>query len=380
MKKLKRIFIMSIVTLTLSLSLCYCGKNEPTQSSPQSEIIEAEIKAVLDSIIVNTHVPGLVAGVWAPNESIELIHTAGVADLETGDAISDEMVFRIGSNTKTFTVTVLFQLIDDGLINLDDTLSEYLPDFPNSDNVSVEMLTNMSSGIFNYSETEEFFQEVIDNPEKVWTTEELIAIAAQNEYYFTPGSGFHYSNSNTVIIGKIIEILTGNSLESEVRTRIIEPLGLLNTTYLLSGINIPGDNHSKAYYAGDYDPEFPECSEYFDISWAGAAGCITSTLYELQTYVKAMTEGDLLSVSMQEHRLASCNSGNYIEYGDGIFEYKGFYGHNGGLPGFTSLMMHNPEKNCSIIVWYNCQLNETEPLDLLPLISGIIYPELLINN
>lgn len=375
MKKFSLLFIAGLfIGSLLFLTSCKKSSNDPSEA----EIIQNNIKATLDSIIDNTHVPGLVAGVWAPNENIDFVYTAGVADLETKSPLSDGMVFRIGSNTKTFTITVLLQLVDEGLISLEDKLSDYLPDYPRANEVTIRMMTNMTSGIFKYMESEEFWTILEANPAYVWSFDELINCTVNHDYYFDPGTGFYYSNTNTILLAKIIEQLTGKSIKENITNRIITPLNLTSTEYLVSGIDIPG-NHSKAYYMGEYDPEFPECSSLMDISMAGPAGSITSTIYELKKYAIAMTEGDFLSDSLNTLRLGSAENGHSnpmgLKYGIGLFAYKGFFGHNGGFPGYTSLMVHSPEKNCTIIIWYNCQLPET-PTDLLYVIPNIIYKDL----
>lgn len=367
---MKKIYLFVVVLLTISISCNKDGESSP----PESQKIENSIQAVLDSIINNSDVPGLVAGVWAPDENIEFIYTAGVSNLETQEPLSADMIFRIGSNTKTFTITVLLQLVDEGLISLDDPLSDFLPDFPRADEVTIEMLANMRSGIFSYTDLiDEFWMKVLyTEPNKYWSTDELIAFGVDYPYYFDPGSGTYYCNTNTIIIGKIVEMITGTSLESNIRTRITDPLNLVNTTYLASGIEIPG-YHSSAYYCGEYDADFPECSEYYDISSLAAAGGAISDIYELKRYVRALVNGKFLSAETQQKRMVCPESNSY--YGLGILNYKGFYGHNGSMPGYTSIMIYSPEKNCTIIVWYNCQLDNALPDNLMQLIPELIYPD-----
>ncbi|NQV02816.1 MAG: beta-lactamase family protein [Bacteroidia bacterium] len=235
----------------------------------------------------------------------------------------------------------------------------------------------MRSGIFNFVASDEFLPHVISDPTKTWTADEFIAIAAAYPYYFDPGTGFHYSNSNTAIAGKIIEIVAGSSLEFNIRTRIIDPLHFINTQYMVGGSQIPG-YHPSAYYVGEYDPNVPELSELFDISYTGATGAAISDIYELRPYVEALAGGEFLSPALQQKRLDCHEAGNPhgLKYGMGIFEYKGFYGHNGGMFGFTSLMVNSPDRNCTIIIWYNCQLHENDPTDFLYIIPKMIYPDL----
>lgn len=364
--------------LTVSLFLCSthfitsCKKSE--ENPTKSQIIQNNIQSVLDSIIENTHVPGLVAGVWAPNEDVDFVYAAGVSNIETNAPMDADMIFRIASNTKTFTITVLLQLVDEGLISLDDPLSNYLPDFPRANEVTIRMLTNMQSGIFSYDGTDGFWEGIFSNPHKSWTTDELIDLAKDNPYYFNPGTGFYYSNTNTIIIENIIEMLTGKSLESNINIRILNTLNLFNTTYLVGGVSIPGF-HSSAYYGGEYDPELPELSEYLDVSWSAAAGCMTSNIFDLKKYVEALAGGTFLQPATQQERLVCLDISSGFGYGEGILGYKGFYGHNGEYPGFTSLMINSPERKCTIIVWYNCELDSDNPLVLAKLIPELIYSE-----
>lgn len=371
-----RIISYPIFIFIVIFCISACTEDSPV-SPTNSEIIENQITALFDSVLENTHVPGIVAGIWAPNEGIELIYTGGVSDLATKTELEPSMVFRIGSNTKTMTITILLKLVEDGIISLDDKLSMYVPDYPRADEVTIEMLSNMRSGIFNYTESGDFWGIISQNPAKIWSFDDLISFSLTQEYYFEPGSSFYYSNTNTILIAKIIEQLTNKSLEAHITEKLISPLNLISTKYIPHGTQLPGI-HSKGYYAGEYDPTFPECSELVDVSFGGPAGSAVSTIFELKKYVIALTEGAFLSEQMQSKRLNSMmNIGSPIgiEYGIGLFEYKSFFGHDGGIPGYTSLMVHSPTKNCTIIIWYNSQLPDT-PTNLLGIITKLIYSEL----
>lgn len=362
------LFLASILIFS-----CKKSDNDPPDPTP-GEIMEGKIMAALDSIVENTAVPGLVAGVWAPDEGIGLVYSAGVANLETQEPISDQMVYRIGSVTKTFTITVLLQLVDEKLLSLDDPLSDFLPDFPRANEVAVRMLANMTSGIQCYMELDSFWDEAFMNPHQYWSFEDKIGLVKDRPYHFDPGTNFHYCNTNYAIIGKIIEMKTNMSMEANVRTRIIDPLKMTNTIYMTAGSSIPG-YHSSSYYGGYETTELPELSEFLDISWAGPAGCMISDIYDIKVYAKAMTEGELYSQEMQNQRMVFTDMGlpRPLRYGLGLYESNGFFGHDGQLPGYTSLMVHSPERNCTIVVWYNCQLDNSLPLYLIWALPKMIY-------
>ena len=368
---MKKNLFISLTVLTLAaFSLASCDK-EPKIDQNQPFI--DKMKAVTDSIIQNTDVPGIVALVVDHKRNIDWLYAAGYSDIPNKLPMDGSNTFRIGSNTKTFTGTVLLQLVDEGKLALSDKLSKFYPDFPNAESITIAMLCNMSSGINNYSDNPIWQEAIFTNPTKVWTPMESVDIGFSEEFYFSPGSGWHYSNTNTIILGMIIEKLTGKTLESEVENRIIKPLNLTNTGLLTSGLNFPG-KHGRGYYAGEYE-EGGDYTEFFDISWAWAAGSAYSTPRELQKYVEAMVRGSLLSNTMHMGRLndiimLSPKAG----YGLCLLKRGSFYGHNGAIPGFTSSMYHSNEKNCTVIIYFNCQL-DLQPDYLFARFMSILYPD-----
>ncbi len=368
----KTFFLLSVILCVFVIESC--SDDNSSSANDNGAIYESKIKVVLDSVIGNTHVPGLVAGVWSPDKGVDLIYTAGVSNLNTNAAMDADFYFRIGSNTKTFVITVFLQLVEEELLSLDDKLSVYFPEFPRADEVTLAMLTDMRSGIYDYLETTEFEEIVFSNLLKEWTVNEKIALVLGYEYYFDPGTAWMYSNTNTIMLGAIIEQVTGNSLAEEIGSRILQPLNLTKTFFPEKGTEIPSP-HSAAYYIGEYSEDKTDLCEAFDISWAGAAGNMISTLDELRTYAEALVGGNLLSATMHQQRIQSClpvADGSKLLYGYGLMSYEGYYGHNGGMPGYTSLMLSNPVDNSTIIIWYNCQIEGSTPTDIMDRVVGIL--------
>lgn len=332
----KNIFIRLTVLILAASSLASCDK-EP--KIDQNQLFIDKMKAVTDSIIQNTHVPGIVALVVDHKRDIDWLYAAGYSDIPSKLPMDGSNIFRIASNTKTFTGTVLLQLVDEGKLSLTDKLSKFYPDFPEAESITIAMLCNMSSGINDYT----------GNP--VW----------------------QYSNTNTIILGMIIEKLTGNTLESEVENRIVKPLKLNNTGFLTSGLDLPG-KHGRGYYAGEYE-EDGDYTEFFDISSAWAAGSAYSTPRELQKFAEALVKGTLLSNTLHQRRLNDMIMlSPTVGYGLCLLKRGSFYGHGGAIPGFTSAMYHSIEKNCTVIIYFNCQL-EIHPEDLFARFVNILYPD-----
>jgi len=351
-------------------TLFSCVKDDQFESN---QLLINQMKAVTDSIIQNTQIPGVVALVVDHQRGIDWLYTAGYSDVPNQLPMNDSYTFRIGSNTKTMIGTVVLQLVDEGKLALNDKLSKYYPDYPKADSITIAMLCNMSSGIYNYTEDEGWANTLISDPTKVWAPQELVDIGLSGDFYFSPGKGFHYSNTNTIILGMLIESLTGNSLKSEIENRILNPLELNNTGFLTSGVTLPG-THGRGYYAGEYE-EDADVTEYFDISWGWAAGSAYSTPRELQKYAESLVKGDLLPDSLHQRR---CDEMTELApgaaYGLCLLRRGSFYGHNGGLPGFTSSMYHSLEKNCTVIIYFNCQL------DLVPDFLFARFMDILYEN
>lgn len=326
--------------------------------------LDSELGKLVAETFLELKVPGMIAGVFM-NGYEPWTTTMGVADIKLNQPILLYDKMRIGSITKTFTGTVLLQLADEGKISLDDKLSKYFPDYPNGGNITIEELGNMTSGIFNYSEDESFENGTFQVLQRDYTPQELITISKKHEPYFAPGTGYHYSNTNTILLGIIIEHLTGNSIQTEIQNRILIPLGMTETIFAADSI-FP-DPHAHGYFYMDSAATEPADVTYLNPSCAWSAGAIISTLGDLVKYAKPLATGQLVSKKSQEARLkwgktltptTGAWADKSVNYGFAIADFDGAYGHNGGIPGFNSFMGYIPEKDVTIIVLVNMQDNK----------------------
>ena len=336
------------------------GNTAPETSGEETNYFES----LCDSVVDQTPVPGIIAGYWSDSSQTAWEYATGFADLMEGKPMETDMYFRIASITKTMVNTVLFQLIDEGLLSMEDTLSQFRPDIPHSNSITLLMLSDMTSGIADYSTHPHFMQMALADPLHIWHPDSLIALGTSLTPLSEPGENWHYSNTNTIILGRIIEQITGKSLADELNDRIFEPCGLFHTTFPETGNDMP-EPHPKGYYAGDIG--YPvDWSESYDISVAWAAGAVISTLRDLREYAVFLTDGSLMSAESHafrlQHEVPTTIEGGY--YGPGILRYESWYGHLGGLPGFTSVMLRNPMTTETVIIFYNAQLNDHQPADL----------------
>jgi D-alanyl-D-alanine carboxypeptidase len=351
---------------------------EAMSSEPPILIFDgAAIDDAVEGVLAETTTPGAV--VLLRQGDIEYRAAYGTREYGGGDSVTDDDHFRIGSNTKTMTGTVILQLVDEGEVALDDPVSNYVPGVPNGENITITQLLNMRSGLHNYSELIPFNRILDDDPHKVWQPEELVAMGLAEEPYFPPGDGFHYSNTNTVLLGMIIEEVTGNSAADEFRTRIFEPLGLDETVLpALDDPSIPAP-HPRGYLWGTnestaVDPALSEDDQEAALageiepndvtdhnpSWGWTAGAAISTAGDLATYVEAMIGGGLLSTELQAVRLDSLqpvdsDNPQSAQYGLALAGLGPLLGHDGSLPGFQSVMGHDPETGLTMIVLTNLQ-------------------------
>lgn len=359
--KTDKFIVLAMVTALVTVSfVCGCGDSQ----LPEKTV--TRLDKLLSVVMEQNGIPGAVAGVWIP-DSGTWIKTAGKSNVETGEKQKTGLRFRIGSITKTFTATVVLQLAEDGKLSLDDKLEKYVKGFKYGDQITVRQLCNNTSGIYSYDDSPGFIEETINNWERQWKPEELVALAKTGEPYFEPGTNWRYCNTNYVILGVIIEKVTGKSAASEIKNRIVEPLGL-NNTFLPEGSSLGGP-HSNGYvvWAGRWGK--PDDGELADVtsmnpSWAWTAGAMVSNLEDLHKWSKALATGSLLSKKMQDERLAwvDCPGGETIgaRYGLGIFSLGGLIGHDGMLWGYNCGMYYYPAEDATIVVLFNRAMDQQD--------------------
>jgi len=355
MKNTIKNWTAAALVIFLSLSLISCTvKGKPSLDGRTRQKLD---KIMKDSISYFRS-PGMILAVWIPGQN-PYIKAKGLSDIKTGKRLRPSERFRIGSNTKVFTATVILQLADKGVLKLDDKLGKYFNFFPNSENITIRMLLNHTSGLFNYSEDKDFGKVLEADLLHPFTPRQLINYAVKHDPYFPPGKGFHYSNTNTVLLGMIISKATGVPLRDQIKKRIVDKLALKNS-YYPEGAETNGEICHG--YMPDEKGKLEDCTK-MNVSWAGAAGAMISDIYDQRTFITAVTDGSLLSKDLQEERMTSwVTLSDSIKaefpsarYGYNIFKFGGFVGHNGGLPGTISYMVRDPQSGVVLIMMMNTQ-------------------------
>ncbi len=378
---------VAMATVGVLVTSCSSGSKSTSTSGPTTTVAggataallpidAASLKATVETMAKDLMVPGVVVVLRTPKG--DFTTTYGTSTLGAAEPVTLDQHVRIGSNTKTMTGTVILQLVQEGKLSLDDPVSKYRPDVPDGDNITIAQMLKMRSGLFNYTETLKLNQTLDTEPLKAWTQDELLALAFENPPYFPPGTGYHYSNTNTVLLGLVAEQLDAKPLARVFQDRLFTPLGMRNTMFPDIASNVLPDPRSHGYVYGTNvetmgsPPAIPPDQQAAakagtlkprdatddNPSWTWAAGQGISTANDLVTWVQALAGGKLLNADMQAKRLASgeppdpANPGGPL-YGLGIAQFGKLYGHTGELPGFNSFMGNDPENHVTLVVWAN---------------------------
>lgn len=254
-----------------------------------------------------------------------------------GDLGLDDLM-RVGSITKVFTSLTTLALVEDGTIALDDPASERISRVDVADGVSIRDLLQHTSGIPSYTEVEGFFDTVSENPERAWTPEEVFAVIDGLEAEVEPGAEFSYSNTNYLILGILIEEVTGRPAHEVIRERVIDVVDMPNT--YLAGFE-DGPPPIAAYGALPGQEPGPIDFDYTSVAtsaWTG--GAMVSSGNDLHELFTALFDGNIVSDSMVAEMLAN------DEYGLGLEAWDAddtLVGHSGGIPGYSTLVFHHPE-------------------------------------
>jgi D-alanyl-D-alanine carboxypeptidase len=235
-----------------------------------------------------------------------------------------------------------------GRISLDDPISKYYPGVPDGHKVKLRNLANMTSGVFDYTKDPKFIEEFVQNLLQRWTDPELIAFALRHPLNFDPGTQYEYSNTNTLLLGRVIERVTGQRVGPALANSIFEPLGLDDTFYLY-GTRIPVPR--VLGYEGFEDGRPTEVAASFTA--LGASGAMASTMADLRRWGKALVDGTSLPKWLQRQRFIArpaTNGPEYDRYGLGMGEIDGWWGHTGSGVGFQVAVFHTPGRRDDTIV------------------------------
>jgi D-alanyl-D-alanine carboxypeptidase len=362
----RRLIFATLLAVVLVVSAVMCT----SCGSPSfNKEVQSRLNAAFDKGFSAAGTPGMVVGVWVDGKG-GWIRSNGKANTQTGDLMNPGDGFRIASITKTFTGTLVLQLIDEGRLTLDDTIDKYVSGIPDGDKITMRMLLNHTSGLFDCDNAPGLDETILADPLKQWTPQEMVDLGIKYPPYFPPGQGYHYSNTDSILLGMVIEKVTGKKVEALFKTRMFDKLGL-NNTYFPTGPNMPSP-HAHGYF--EVDGKMKDVT-VMNMSWDWTAGAVISNLNDLKTWVKELGEPKLISERMQKERLKIVgvkqgSGGVTTGYGLHISKVNEYLGHTGADYGWTSLAYRWPEKGVTVVILMNT-LDEKTLGQISPLFANL---------
>ena len=343
-------------------------------------IDQSALQALVDSSIKEQLIPGAVVVLSTPQGDFTV--ASGTTELGVQSLPDADTHFRIASNTKTMTSAVVLQLAQEGKLALSDPVSKYVSGVPDGDNITVEELLKMRTGLYNYTNSQQMATSLDDDPTRDWTPQELLDIAFAQPANFAPDAQFEYSNTNYALLGLIIEKVDGKPLATAFQDRLFGPLGMTNTelppgpTYTIPDPfthgYLYGSSSVALYGEPDYTPEQIAAAkdgswqptDYTDVnhSFAFGAGDVISTTTDLVTWMDALAGGKVLDAEYQKLWLDSPQVEDPAKpagqwYGYGITRQtwgpNTIYFHGGETVGYNSKIISDTANGVTIALWTN---------------------------
>jgi CubicO group peptidase (beta-lactamase class C family) len=364
----------------------------PTTTTATSAATPAALKtidpkafqAVVETAAEQLKVPGALVLLRTPQGDFSAAY--GTTELGAQTPPTPDTHFRIASNTKTMTAALIVLLAQDGKLKFSDPVSTYVPDVPNGENITVAQLLKMRSGLYGYTADPALAAVMDADPGKVWTPQEVLAIAFRHPPQFAPDTSYEYSNTNYALLGLIAEKVGGQPLAQQFSDRLFGPVGLTQTSLpAADDTSIPAPYSHGYMYGGSFyalaDDPYPadmqaaaqagtlQPIDYTNqnSSYATAAGGAISTADDLATWMKALVSGKVFNADYHQQWLTSLQAEDPDvpdgqKYGYGI-SYQRFgpnaamFYHGGELPGFNSFMGYDPDNDVALVIWTNLTLS-----------------------
>jgi D-alanyl-D-alanine carboxypeptidase len=337
--------------------------NRPISGVIVDESLNYRLQRALDSVYMLTSDVGrygITASVILPNGT-QWNGTSGISS--PGIPMTPDHLIEAASNTKTFVTAAIMKLSEQGMLSLDDKITMYLPAYPNVDtNITIRQLLAHSGGVYDYmnddAESTLIYDAYVARPDHKWTPDEILNGGYIGKANFRPGLRNRYSNTGFLLLGLVVERVSGLSYAQYVRQNFIDPLGLI---YTFNG----SDEQINGEFADNWIPEnggneavnLGEIEKTGHLSLAWAAGYMVSRPADLAKWSHELYMGNLLAKTSLNEMLKIKTWSDQSRYGLGTAEVpygpKRFYGHTGRLLGFQSYMFTNPVDSVTFVIVMN---------------------------
>jgi len=345
---------LSVLALAALLLLAAAAPAAGSQA-PSAELPRQQLQQLLDELVA-TGQPGAIGLARHGKETWR--GASGLANLDPQQPMRPGLRYKIGSITKTFTATVVLQLVGEHKLRLGDSVERWLPGLvPNGDHITIRQLLQHTSGLFDYAEDPRIAEPYLQGDlEFVWRPRQLIAIATEHPPLFPPGTSWSYSNTGYVLLGLIIRAATHSSVQQQLQTRILRPLGLRHTSFPVTNPHIAGP-HAHGYQLGAGPGGTPLDFTGLSPSWAWATGNMVSTVDDVAHFHRALLRGRLLPPGLLRAMQTTVATGSGFRYGLGLVSIElpcgTFWGHEGGLPGYENWALSSSDGEDQVVMMVN---------------------------
>jgi D-alanyl-D-alanine carboxypeptidase len=354
--RLRRVRLLaSWCGLALALVLVFASTASAAARPSIDSATARRLTAAIQKELRRQVLPGAIVGVKRDGRAPWLV-ARGLANLQTLRPMRPDEHVRIGSVTKAFVTTLLLRLAQEGRLSLDAPIGRYVAGVPGGDVITLRQLANMTSGLADDFANPEFSFEYLTG--ETFTPERLVQLGLALPTLFPPGTAWSYSNTNTVLLGMVIEKVTEQPLAAALKQRVFAPLGLRGTS-LPSFRTLP-----KPYAAGYTYQTLNERlgdATFNTPTATWAAGGIVSTVPDLLRAARMFGTGKpLLGPATQRQRTEWVGfppNSKLQRYGIGVFDFNGWIGHNGGIPGYTAIAWYLPQQHLSLVVSVNSDIH-----------------------
>jgi CubicO group peptidase (beta-lactamase class C family) len=330
-----------------SVIQCGAGRIRTVSGCTSLAAASREIKKIVNQTLVKQGVNAALVRVDVGNRTLA---TDAAGESMAGVPANLGMHFRIGSIAIPYLIDVVLQLQDQGRLSLNDPVSKWFPNLPYAHRVTLRMLANSTSGYPDWvQENPAFVKTLFANPFRQWTTQELLNIALHRHMICKPGKCFHYAHTNFIILARVVQKITGQSLGTLLRRRVLGPLGLRHTQISALPAIPPPVLHAYTSDRGPY-----EDSTYWSPSWTIAQDMImTGTIADILKSAHAVGTGALISRQASRERFAPTSAGlpgvsRHLYYGLGILISNTWELQNPELNGYTAISAYLPSRKISL--------------------------------
>ncbi len=335
--------------LLLSLLICCLGEaTAQTASGPPPNLDPDRVRAIVQAEAEKAGSKAVLFGMWVKDREIL---TMALGHSMTTVPATTEMHYRIGGIAETFMSTLLFMLVEQGRISLDDKISRWFPNLLSADEVTVRMLVANSAGYIDYVKVDDFLKRQLAEPFRTFTDEELINYSVRDgKMNFAPGTSQQYSHTDNVILGQVIQRATGQSMKELYDQNIFGPMGMKDTQFPVNQ-----EIQRPVLHAFTMDRKFYEDCTYWNPFWGSTPGLPTSNIHDVGKWGPILGTGRLISPEHFQEQTAPTSVGKDknrpdLYFACGFIVANGWLAQNPSINGYSGAFAYNLSNGVTIVV------------------------------